>query len=611
MSLFAELKRRNVVKVGAAYLLVAWLVVQAASIGFPAFDAPAWVLRVFILVLLLGFPIALVMAWMFEVTPDGLKRDAAPFGTKRMLVIASVLALLAFAWYFRGQPTVRDSAIPAGEVGAVKAPPAQAPATPQAKSIAVLPFVNMSADPAQEFFSDGIAEELLNRLAQFPDLKVAARTSAFQFKGKNLDIASIGRQLKVAHVLEGSVRKQGARLRITAQLIDSASGYHLWSETFERDASDVFKVQDEIATAIATALEARLSGRPVSPSAAKTVDPAAYDDYLQGRAFFARRVGDNLKRAVAAYDRAIARDPDYSLAHSGRAFALATSQFWVPWLPVETTNTQALAAADEALRLDPNNAEAYLVRGTVKSGLFQVAAGRADIERAYALAPGSVDVLNFFGDDLEFTGELRRAERMKRQAMALDPLFFVHPANLARILREQGRFGEALAMGRRAAALGGGAYAQDEIFWAQLRLGELDAAGQTSAAICKQAGAESGFCLYNRVVLDQASGRTSALQSALAKLVSTRAVGAGAGNGLAALFANELDDIPRATAALRETLRVSYFTTMFVLLNGPTGARLPEEISQDPAWLAVWADPKLRELMAAYRANLIAYRKGG
>jgi len=594
MSLLAELKRRNVFKVGGAYLVVAWLAVQAASIGFPTFDAPVWVLRVFILVLMLGFPIALVFAWAFDMTPEGVKLEAAPVGNKRIFSAAAVLVALALAWYYVGQPALRGG-------GA------------DARSVAVLPFVNMSADPAQEFFSDGIAEEILNRLAQFPDLKVAARTSAFQFKGKNLDIAEIGRQLKVSHVLEGSVRKAGTRLRITAQLIDSKSGYHLWSETYERDAADVFKVQDEISNAIATALEAKLSGRPPSVTV-RAADPVAFDDYLQGRAFFAQRVGDNLKLAVAAYDRALARDPNYSMAHSGRAFALAVSQFWVPWLPFETGNAQALAAADEALRLDPNNAEAYLVRGIIKSGSFKVAESQADFERAYKLAPGSVDVLNFYGDDLEFRGDLRRAERMKRQAMALDPLFWVHPANLARILREQGRFGDAVAMARRAVALSDESYAQDELFWAQLRLGELDAARQTLAAVCHQGGTESGACVLDAVALDHASGQPVDSQSKLAPFLARQAASNNSDRtsiGLASLYTNELNDIPRATAAMGEAIRDSDPATMVSLLNGPSGARLPEEISKDPAWLAVWANPKLSEVMAAYRANLAAFRKGG
>ena len=195
-ALFAELKRRNVVKVGAAYLLVAWLVVQAASIGFPAFDAPPWALRVFILVLLLGFPIAIVMAWMFDVTPEGLKRDVAPAGNKRILIVAGVLAVLAIGWYYRGQPAVRVAAVPVGEVGAAR--PSTNADAPLQKSIAVLPFVNMSSDPGNEFFSDGISEEILNVLVRVPDLGVASRTSSFAYKGKEMGAAEIARELKVS-----------------------------------------------------------------------------------------------------------------------------------------------------------------------------------------------------------------------------------------------------------------------------------------------------------------------------------------------------------------------------------------------------------------------------
>ena len=593
MSLLAELKRRNVFKVGGAYLVVAWLAVQAASIGFPTFDAPIWVLRVFILILMLGFPIALVFAWVFDMTSEGVKMETAPMGNKRMFSIAAILVALALVWYYVGQPALRD-----GDA--------------DARSVAVLPFVNMSADPAQEFFSDGIAEEILNRLAQYPDLKVAARTSAFQFKGKNLDIAEIGRRLKVSHVLEGSVRKAGTRLRITAQLIDSESGYHLWSETYERDAADVFKVQDEISNAIATALEAKLSGRPQSPAEGRVVDPAAYDDYLQGRAFFARRAGNNLKLAVEAFDRAVARDPSYSLAHSGRAFALVVSTGWVPWMPIKTALAEGLGSANEALRLDPENAEAYLVRGVVKTFMFQETQGRPDMDRAQALAPGSVDVMNFLGDELTNTGDLRGAERLKRQAMALDPLFFVHPANLASVLRYQGRLAEALAMANRSASLGGADFAHTEVFWAQLRLGQLDAARQSLATVCGEAGQGSRLCLIGQAAFNKASGGDVA--PVLAKLSARIASGADGGVpafDLISLYANELGDIRKATALVREANQGTDIYTQQALLSGPRGALMPEEVSKDPEWLAAWNDPKLRETMAAYRKNLTAFRKGG
>jgi TolB-like protein/Tfp pilus assembly protein PilF len=515
LSLIAELKRRRVFKVGAAYLVVAWLAVQAASIGFPAFDAPPWALRIFILVALLGFPVALVLAWVFETTPEGVKLDASASGSKRLMAVAFVLVLLALGWYFFGAPALRSG--DSSPVAAATAPVADA------HSIAVLPFVNMSIDPAQEFFSDGIAEELLNQLAQFPDLMVAARTSAFQFKGKNLDVADIGRKLNVAHVLEGSVRKEGARLRITAQLIKTATGFHLWSQTFERDASDVFKVQDEISTAIAKTLEAKLSGRAAEGAVPKAADPAAYDDYLLARSLVARRIGDSLPLAIAAFDRAIAGDPGYSLAHSGRAFALAIEPGWSASLPVDVTYPKALADADEAMRLDPGNAEAYMVRGILRSVHdYQQVAADADFDRALAVAPGSVDILNFVGDNFEFTGRLRAAERLKRQAMALDPLAFVHPMNLTNILVAQGRFREAVAIGEHAITLGNALYTRHELFWAYLRLAELDHARDQATAICGEVGADASRCLAVRIALHVVDGDRHALGLAVDKLAANR-----------------------------------------------------------------------------------------
>ena len=486
-------------------------------------------------------------------------------------------------------------------------------ATPE-KSIAVLPFVDLSQNKDQEYFSDGIAEELLNRLAQFPDLKVAARTSAFQFRGKNLDMADIGRQLKVAHVLEGGVRKSGENLRITAQLIQCNTGYQIWSQTFDRAAADVFKVQDEIASAIATALEAKLGGRAGPAQPAASADPAAYDHYLQARAFLARRAGDNLKQAMAAFDRAIARDPNYSPAHSGRAFTLIVSVVWGPLLPMEELCAAAIASANEALRLDPENAEGYLVRGLAKSTLLRENEARADLDRAYELAPGSVNVLNLLGDNYRFTGNLRAAERVKRQAMALDPLALVHPLNLAAVLRSQGRFSEAEAMARRAQALEDHVFVYNELFWDQLGLGQLDAARQSLTTLCSKVGTEGRGCLIDTVALYAAEGRPAAEMAPMLARLS-----AGGWHGIdtawvssdeASLYANQLHDIPRATAAMRKSLASLDYCILPPLLYGPKGARLPEEISRDSEWLAFWADPKLRQLMDTYRANLTAFRNG-
>ena len=521
---------------------------------------------------------------------------------KWALIGAPVFILIAiafgsFLFWQRGKPKTSAVTLPIPE-----------------KSIAVLPFVDLSQGKDQEYFSDGIAEELLNRLAQIPDLKVAARTSAFQFRGKNLDMADIGRQLKVGHVLEGSVRKSGGNLRISAQLIQCDSGYHIWSQIFDRAAADVFKVQDEIAGAIATALEAKLGGRAGPAQPAASADPAAYDDYLQARAFLARRAGDNLKQAVAAFDRAIARDPNYSPAHSGRAFTLIVSVVWATLLPMEELCAAAIVSANEALRLDPENAEGYLVRGLAKSTLLRENEARADLDRAYALAPGNVNVLNLLGDNYRFTGNLRAAERMKRQAMALDPLALVHPLNLAAVLRSQGRFSDAETMVRRAQALEDHAFVYNELFWDQLGLGQLDAARQSLATLCSKVGMEGRGCLIDTVALYVAEGRPAAeMAPMLARLSAGGWHGidtAWVSSDVASLYANQLHDIPRATAAMRESLANLDYCILPPLLYGPKGPRLPEEISWDPEWLAFWADPKLRQLMDTIRANLTAFRNG-
>ena len=251
MSLFNELKRRNVFRVGIAYIVMAWLVLQVADVILNNITAPGWVFHVLLLFLAIGFPFAVFFAWAFELTPEGLKKEKDVDRSKSVTRITArkldyvVIAVLVLALaYFTFDKFVLD---PLRDAELVQATTAD-------KSIAVLPFVNMSNDPEQEYFSDGISEELLNVLAQFPGLQVAARTSAFQFKGQNRDIAGIAKQLHVNHVLEGSVRKAGNRLRITAQLIDADSGFQLWSETYDRELDDIFAIQDEISAAIGDAL---------------------------------------------------------------------------------------------------------------------------------------------------------------------------------------------------------------------------------------------------------------------------------------------------------------------------------------------------------------------
>ncbi len=277
-SFWSELKRRNVVRVGIAYCAAGWVAIQIASVLFPLFGAPTWILKVVTTLVFLGFPLALVFAWAFELTPQGLKRtddvprEVSTPRTGRRLdfliigVLAVAVALFAldkFVWD-TGSPAVRSRA------GGASVEPAPQASGGTRNSIAVLPFVNMSNDPEQEYFSDGIAEELLNALSRIKALKVAARTSAFSFKGKDVDLRDVGHKLNVATVLEGSVRKAGERLRITAQLIDVETGYHLWSETYDRELTDIFAIQDDITSRIVSALQVHLDGGVPSPVAHAT-----------------------------------------------------------------------------------------------------------------------------------------------------------------------------------------------------------------------------------------------------------------------------------------------------------------------------------------------------
>ena len=613
MGFIAELGRRNVVRMAGLYLVGAWLAVQVAGTLSPIFDAPAWIARGIVLLLAIGFVPALVFAWVFELTPDGIRRDAdvppeqsiAPQTARRMdrWIIAGLLFALVFLGFERLVLVPRRQA---AELAA--APAARAASAPDRQSIAVLPFVDMSAAKDQEYFSDGIAEELLNRLAQVPGLRVAARTSAFRFKGQDVDVGDIGRQLQVAHVLEGSVRKDGARLRITAQLIDAGNGYHLWSQSFDADAGDVFKVQDEIAGAIASALKTQLMGRTPGAGGGADVSPEAYDAYLQGRAHFARR-GPALRDAVAAFDRALALEPDYVAAHSARAFALAISVNWSPWLPVVDAVAQAQASADRALALDPDNVEAHIVRGYLAMSRWRQAEAQAGFARALELDPDNVDALNFHGDLHLAQGNLREAERLKRRAMALDPLAFVHPMNLVQILIDQRRLPEAGAMAERAVALD----PVEPLYMVALvqsLQGQGEAAERTAEEICRRSGEAHMRCPSARVRALHAQGRDADARRVLERFLAANPPAASFQHNFLAMNYSVLGDVPRATAAMRRSLDGGVMFAFNPMRLTARGALLPEEVSTDPEWLALWTQPQVRAWYDAYRINVLAFRNG-
>ena len=353
MSLFTELQRRKVFKVGAAYLVVAWLAVQAASIGFPAFDAPPWALRVFILVCLLGFPLALVMAWIFDATPEGMKVEGNAFGNRRVFAGAALLIVLALGWYFYGQPSFRrgDTTTPAAyPVAATVAP---------GNSIAVMAFDDLSPAHDQEYFSDGMSEEILNALARVKGLKVIGRSSSFQYKGRNVGATEVGRALDVAHLLQGSVRRQGDRLRITAALVKTADGAQEWSQAYDGKLADVFDLQESCARDIAAQLKVALATADGDPLVARASDsPQAYALFVEAQALVNRRFGDSLPRAITLLQQATSLDPKFARAWSKQAIAYAVLTQYVggDW----ATNWKLSdAAARHAIALDPDDSEAY------------------------------------------------------------------------------------------------------------------------------------------------------------------------------------------------------------------------------------------------------------
>jgi adenylate cyclase len=330
MSILFELRRRNVIRVGAAYAVVTWLLVQVADVVFPAFGAPDWALRILVIVLLLGLPIALLVAWVFELTPDGVKRenDVDPSAsvtrpTGRRLDLIIIVALFIALGYFIWERQVRFA--PPEPAAQPSSAGENAPDSPGKRSIAVLPFVNMSADPENEYFADGLSEELLNQLAQIQDLQVAGRTSSFSFKGRNEDLRLIGQMLGVANVLEGSVRRQGDKVRVTAQLIRVDDGFHLWSNAYDRTMEDVFVIQDDIASNVANALKIVLdeeSWRRMQDAGVRNVD--AFVEFQKGRELFdlahgGRELMASLEKGTAHFDRAIELFPEFSAAYWGKS----------------------------------------------------------------------------------------------------------------------------------------------------------------------------------------------------------------------------------------------------------------------------------------------------
>ncbi|MGH7983709.1 MAG: hypothetical protein ACREFF_11295, partial [Candidatus Udaeobacter sp.] len=384
---FAELKRRNVYKVAVAYIVAGWALSQGIAQVFPVFDVPNWVIRLIVLLIIIGLPIALTLAWMFEVTPEGIKRtedvtlsdERAP--KKHLWIYVVVIgAAISVALFFLGRYTAGNT-------------PSAARTELPAKSIAVLPFENLSDDKNTAYFSDGITEEILNALAQIPNLKVAARRSAFQFKGNDLDLHKIGQVLGVAHILEGSLQKAGDQVRINVQLVDVRNGLQAWSEKYDRKLDNVFAVEDEIAKAIATKLRVQLTGGAGQPLVVdSTNNPQAHELYLRGLTLLAAR-GPGLREASDLFQQAVKLDASFAQAWA----ALALTELLLPSYGLESFDASLArgeSAAQRALSLDSNTASAYVAVGLANTIRCHWPEADQAFRRALTLAPGDAEAVN-------------------------------------------------------------------------------------------------------------------------------------------------------------------------------------------------------------------------
>jgi TolB-like protein len=441
---FAELKRRNVYKVAVAYAVISWLLIQAASILLPTFEAPNWVMKAFVILLALGFVVAMMISWAFEMTPEGMKRtadispdDVIPYWSKRKFaaVIVSVALLAAGLLVFE----------------LLRAPRSTIAAKSDNKSIAVLPLLNESGDPKDEYFSDGLSEELIAALAQIKDLKVIGRSSSFRFKERKEETKTIGERLGVATLLEGTVRKQGERVRIVAELINAADGIELWTRTFDRELKDIFAVQQEIAAAVASSLKATLLGADQRSSAnPKTAE--AHNAYLQGHYYFQRRNLEDYRKAVGYFDEAIRLDPQYALAYAERSEAWTMIGDLTGQRP--TAYAKARSDAEKAVAIAPALAEAHAALGWVRFfGEWKFAEGLSELKRAKELSPANPTANDLLARVIVYLGRIDEAERQAREAMELDPLSVSTQFNLGRVLFIAGKLDEADAAGRKVAEL--------------------------------------------------------------------------------------------------------------------------------------------------------------
>ena len=595
-NLWAEIRRRNLHRVTAAYAVVAWVLVQGAAIVFPAFSLPSWSIRLLIILLIAGLPVLWSGLWLAHPEPSAAD-DATRLTplNRAEIVLIGLLGLVLIA-------TLVELILPQFENTASRAVapvPSQQPMAAEA-SIAVLAFNNMSGNPENEYFSDGISEELLNDLAQVPGLRVAARTSSFAFKGKSENIEDIAKILNVRTVLEGSVRREGDRVRITAQLINAANDYHIWSQTYDREIVDIFAVQDEIARAITHELTGRLLPNKSSGAAIPAkpkINPDAYTAYLQGRFFLNKRNNDDLLRAADFFKQAIQLEPNYADAHASLGRTYATL-----YLNGQRHDTLQ-AAKDEtatALQLDPNHAQALLTRGQISQASWNWAEADSVLQRALDHNPNDADAHHLYAVFLNALDLHEAAVAQERRAAALDPLAPIHRSNIAFSLHYLNRYAEAAAEYKAALTLDPNfVYALDGLCQADADMGKIDEAKKILSdrlvSIERIEGEEASTVDDCRIAIISRIGDLHELKRLATVAQRLYASGEMVASSVGFIYALA-GDVDQAIHWYEK----AYDDRDYALFFDITEPDLPAKLKADPRWAALMQRPLIKDWQAAH-----------
>jgi TolB-like protein/Flp pilus assembly protein TadD len=466
MSMIAELKRRNVFRVGIAYVLMGWVLLQGADFALDLVDAPNWVIQALSIAVITGLPIALFFAWVFEMTPEGIKRESqidrsqsiTPHTGRKLNNIIIVFLAVAVAWLLADKFFLQEISTPqqtGAEIAQAKTG-APAESEPLKQSIAVLPFANRSRSEDDVFFVDGVHDDLLTQLSKVSALKVISRTSVMNYRETDKSLPVIGKELGVSTIMEGSVQRAGDRIRINVQLIDAATDEHLWAEIYDREltASNIFEIQSEIATAIAGALRAALTREEAERLAARpTENLEAYEAYLLGRQRLARRTIPALAEAVTWFERAVELDPDFALAYVGLADSY---QLQVDYggMSLDEANAHSQPMVEKALQLDDQSGEAYTSLASIREFVGDYEAADRAYRRAIELAPNYAQAPFWYGLFLmNSRGLPEQSLEWFQRALELDPLSGIVLSNLSGAYEMLGQFDEAHAVTEKALAM--------------------------------------------------------------------------------------------------------------------------------------------------------------